>query len=377
MPDGLPSLYSITRRGDTIAAIGRGAAPESLCDGQWLLFPDAIACLPKDGRCFTFTSATRFRWIADQYYDTGAAEYGSVPEAIRGSACTRPIYLFVPAGGGHVRYLGRLTACYSCGIEHGLQYGLSDHDLQPPLPSDIWQAVGGYPCQTGDSPALDDLPVSLSVAATPEARFELLRALVEAWYGPVSKADGIPEERLARLDLPEPLRRWYALGGARHGLVDGQNVLLGPREVRRDGPLAVFYGENQWVAEWAWRGDAADPEVWCNCDGEGWKQDGCTLSEFLILAFLFEAAAQAPYGGSISTASPQLFEAVTQQMSPLVPRWRHWPPEGGTTFYARNGALALVAGPPDGPSIFFGARTEHPLAFLKNFVDESWEVAAL
>src|SRR5262249_21498351 len=125
-----------------------------------------------------------------------------------------------------------------------------------------------------------------------------------------------------------------------------------------------------------------DPAVWgrFNEVNRPWTNEGMRLSEFLIQVCLFEAIMAAPYGASAAWADEATVRKVTETLKELqLPPW-HWP-GFPTRFFYGNGAF--VAACPNGIwenkqgySIWAGAMTEHPLAFLKEIVDEGWEYVA-
>jgi hypothetical protein len=106
-----------------------------------------------------------------------------------------------------------------------------------------------------------------------------------------------------------------------------------------------------------------------------------TLSEHLILACLFEAVmCHAPYGASASWLSGPVLNRIIEHIPsiPISP-WR-W--TGSMQFYAKGGAFMHTApngeiGGEQGYSVWIGAKTEHPLRFLKPFIDQGWEHVAV
>ena len=72
---------------------------------------------------------------------------------------------------------------------------------------------------------------------TARARMDELEHFLEFWYGPRQPDYGEPEERLARLPLPYPLRRFYAFAGRwppLHPSYEGDRFYTG-----HGGPLAL------------------------------------------------------------------------------------------------------------------------------------------
>lgn len=377
---GLPPLYARIPRGGITALLGPEPAPRVLCDGEWLIFKQAIACVARYGPGASFlSSGSRFTWVAAKAFpgDAGDRDYGPIPREIRGRDCRLPIYLFVETRGAQPVFLGRLRPAYSYGKDAQHKHGMSHHDIYPTVPARIWRELGDYPCSIDEVTAVEQLPEIVDGARTPEKRFDVLRALVEGWHGALRPGDGIPERELARYSLPAPLRWWYALAGNTAGLIDGCDVLRKPEQIALERDLSVFFDENQGVCRWAWRnGHTADPEIWCNVDDRGWQREDATLSEFLVQMFWSQAALHAPYGVSAALASRECYEAVTRPLRrPSCGRWRCWPP-GGSEFYASHGVLVVASPNDDAYSICAGARTEKPLQYLREVADARWEYVA-
>src|SRR5690348_6424194 len=111
-----------------------------------------------------------------------------------------------------------------------------------------------------------------------------------------------------------------------------------------------------------------------------WTCEKVRLSEHLILACLFEAImCHANYGASAAWLDEDKLATVVEHIPPLaIPPWR-WL---GSRFFARGGAFMCAAenGADKGKkyhSVWIGAKTEHPLQFLKPLLDESWEYVAV
>jgi hypothetical protein len=91
---------------------------------------------------------------------------------------------------------------------------------------------------------------------------------------------------------------------------------------------------------------------------------------------------QAPLGASAAWAEDATLNKISLKMTPLplVPwRWPSYP----SRFFARNGAFMFACPNDDNEcnkafSIWVGAKSEQPLAFLKPIVDKmTWECIAL
>jgi hypothetical protein len=164
--------------------------------------------------------------------------------------------------------------------------------------------------------------------------------------------------------------------------MSGQNFLLDPGKLKiRDG-LLEFYVENQYCYQWGTLPEADDPSVFGRKSlSDPWEPEGITLSEHLILACLFEAIiCHSPYGASTAWLGEDILDRIIEHVAPIaINPWR-W--TGSTRFYARGGAFMYVMGEFEihgmrGYSVWIGAKTEHPLQFLKPFINKEWEYIAV
>ena len=205
--------------------------------------------------------------------------------------------------------------------------------------------------------------------------------MAEYWHGLIGPDDGIGKEELAAVDMPAPLRWWYRLAGRRKDIMSGQNMLLEPRKLKMKDGLLNFYGENQWVYEWATMQSGDDPPVYGRWNStDPWQSEGAVLSEFLIQMCLFEAImCHARYGASIAWIADNAIKDALVHLQPLPFAPWGW---NQTKFWVQNGAFAFTMnnGECDGQqgcSVWFGAKTEHPLAFLTPIVTDDWEFVSL
>jgi hypothetical protein len=136
-------------------------------------------------------------------------------------------------------------------------------------------------------------------ARSAAGRMDELGRFLEFWFGPRRAKYGEPEKRLARLPLPDPLRRFYAFAGRwpspDPGGMDrfytgssGHHLRpVGDVELREDGKLDFFMEyQGDWVG--LTLPDADDPPVWLS----GWLEEGDddertvrvtpSLSKFLV-----------------------------------------------------------------------------------------------
>jgi hypothetical protein len=218
-------------------------------------------------------------------------------------------------------------------------------------------------------------------------RLRILQRLVNFWHGPIRPEDGMSEADLTWVPLPLPLRWWYRWAGKRPEVMSGQNHLFVPRDQeRKHGQITVtngrlyFYSENQGVYQWSTLPHGDDPPVFGRYEGRGrWANEGISLSEHLILMCLFEAImCHAKYSASATWLVEEKFDAITKNISPLAIRPWRWLE---TRFFVGQGAFMCAAenGTANGKkgySVLIGAKTEHPLQFLRPHLDNAWQYIA-
>jgi hypothetical protein len=218
-------------------------------------------------------------------------------------------------------------------------------------------------------------------------RLGILQHLVNFWHGPIRPEDGMSDADLTWVPLPLPLRWWYRWAGNRSEVMSGQNHLFVPRDQeRKHGQITVkdgrlyFYSENQGVYQWSTLPDGDDPPVFGRYEGRSrWAHEGITLSQHLILMCLFEAVmCHAKYTASAAWLDEEGFEAIAKNIPPLAIRPRRWM---RTRFFSGQGAFMCAAesGTADdkkGYSVWIGAKTEHPIQFLRPHLDKAWRYIA-
>jgi hypothetical protein len=214
-------------------------------------------------------------------------------------------------------------------------------------------------------------------------RLVVLQHLVDFWHGPIRPEDGMSEADLTSVPLPLPLRWWYRWAGKRSEVMSGQNHLFVPRDQEhKHGQITVkgsriyFYSESQGVYQWSTLPHGDDPPVFGRYEGRGrWAQEGITLSEHLILMCLFEAViCHANNRASAAWLDEDRFVEIARNIPPLAIRPWRWMK---TRFFAGGGAFMFAAenGTANGKkgySVWIGAKTEHPLQFLKPRLDNAW-----
>jgi len=383
-----PRLYQSYAIEKIVSFFGAPGEAQSFCNGQWLIFPKHAICLTNVGEgpeTSHFGNALHFYWVADQPYRVNSDPgWHFVPAQVVGSAGKKcSIHLFVrPPGSPELLYVyvGELGPSYMAQQPGRQNHGMARFELRPALPSALWVRLGGLPLGNLDSTSLDRALDSLRSPTTVEDRLGVLRQLVDFWHGPIKPEDGMSEAELAGVPLPLPLRWWYRWAGKRTEVMGAQNILRMPVNERHkywqltvEGDYLHFYDENQGVYHWSTLTHGDDPPVLGRYNStDPWEQEDVTLSEHLILAGLFEAlGCHAKYGASISWLEEEKLSEIARTIPPIaIAPWR-W--MDGTRFFAGRGAFICAAG----GSVWVGAKTEHPLQFLKPHVDDTWDYVAI
>jgi hypothetical protein len=398
-----PELYEWYSSEEVISFFGAYDDEQSFCNGQWLVFPTTLVCLTEIDETNTrqeatkshFKRASQFCWIADQQYrgPDGEPHYFVPSEAISGVGEKRAIELFVrPPEARRYLYAGQLARSHTQSFPARQGFASASFHLKQTLPSSVWIELGGLRLGDLDHASVDAALERLRQPTTVHDRLSILERLVNYWHGPIRPEDGMSDAEIGGLPLPMPLRWWYRWAGKRWEILGRQNRLLVPRDFeRRYGMLRInngrlcFYDENQGVYAWSTLRDGDDPPVFGRYEGKGrWAKERTTLSEHLILACLCEAImGHANYGASAAWLDEdQLAELIERIPSIALGPWR-WL---GLRFFARQGAFmcAAINGEMSGKkereargkksySVWVGAKTEHPLQFLKPFLNDKWE----
>jgi hypothetical protein len=284
-------------------------------------------------------------------------------------------------------YVGELEPSYMQTAPGPENHGEATFELRPALPSEIWRGLGGFQPGNLDVTPLDRAFDRLRGPATVDDRLDALRELVEYWHGPIKPDDGMSDADLAGLALPRPLEWWYRHAGKRSGIISQNNLFL-PRDERHkywqlsleDGFL-YFYSECQGCHHWATLPHGDDPPVFSRSETTApWEQEDITLSEHLVLACMFDAViCHAKYGASTAWLDQDRVDEIAKTIPPIaISPWR-WI---GARFFAGQGAFMVAASNGElkgrrGCSVWIGAKTEHPLQFLKPLLDDRWEYVAV
>jgi hypothetical protein len=227
-----------------------------------------------------------------------------------------------------------------------------------------------------DDLELDNQLERLSSDSSLSRRRVVLQLLVKYWNGDVQPGDGFSDDELSGIQIPETLKWWYRWAGRRNEILGRNNVLLSPDRLSLNDGLLCFYGENQWVYEWATSASGEDPPVFGRFSGEGpWQSQDMRLSEHLILACLFEGTMYAKYSASAAWLAENKLRWIVERIPPIpIGPWK-W---GTAQFHARRGAfmVSMENGDIDGTlgySIWVGAKKKGPLDFLREIIDDGWE----
>jgi hypothetical protein len=395
-----PRLYEWYSTAEVIPFFGLQNEIQCLCDDQWLISSSSVACLANIGEppnTSHFEKASTFCWVAERLYhvsDGGFATF--LPTQVIGSSQKNyPIHLFVrPSRAEKYLYVGQLESCCRTERPGRLGHGKAFFRLKPALPSAVWEQLGGLRLGNSDFAGVDQALDRLRYPMTAEDRFEVLQQLVHYWHGPIAPKDGMSDAEIGSMPLPLPLRWWYRWAGKRTEVMSGQNILLVPRDYeRRHLMLALkdrrllFYVENQGVYQWSTLPCGGDPPVFGRWERKGrWAQEKITLSEHLILMCLFDAVScHAKYEASIAWLEEEKLDDIITNIPPVPIRPWRWL---GIRFYVGQGVFLCAAenrspkekyraGERRYYSVHVGAKTEHPLQFLKPFLDDKWEYVAI
>ena len=385
----LPNLYSSV---DRAAALREFPSAQPLRVDppdapQWWANDDALVCFATVGRWHRgsvrhsfFSNARRLNWSPAVFKPSSLGEYPSIPREIRANENGgRPLHMFTRSGEGPYTYLGETAPAYSWGGDRRSVH--ASLELKHVVPSAVLQALGVIDSLDPYPADLDAHLHSLSSLST-DARLSTLRRLVEYWHGPLGDSDGIPESEIPRIEIPAPLRWWYRVGGRREEAFCAQNHLLGfehPYQLAREAGKLVFYRECQGVWEMATLATGEDPPTWSRIaePGAAWIPETAPLSIALIQACILEASVQSMYFASSYCATREIVDLIERHVPPLLDGDWHVP-SFPTRFFVGGGALGFVSAPnsfddEDGYSVWLGAKSEHPLQFLRKTDPEVWE----
>ncbi len=146
---GEPKLYERYDHGEAIALFGAEDESRSLCDGQWVIFPQVVIGFAKVGEppiASHFTSGGGFCWVADKPYQVSDdLHLKFVPPEVVSHHADRPILLFVrPHDSERYRYVGYLEPACRFSLTGKDNCGEAHFSLSPALPSEVWAEIGDF-----------------------------------------------------------------------------------------------------------------------------------------------------------------------------------------------------------------------------------------
>ena len=123
---------------------------------------------------------------------------------------------------------------------------------------------------------------------------------------------------------------------------------------------------------WGTPPEGDDPQVFVRetVPRTPWRPEALTVTELMISNILENAIIAAPYGANAHNLQAETIASITETMSPLA-----IPDKDGehTTYYVKDGVYVLSGS----GSIYIGAMSEHPLQYLKPYMDQSkWQHVA-
>jgi hypothetical protein len=204
-----PVLYQAYDWEEAVRLFGSLQEARILCDGQWVIFPEAILCLTVLGerpKMPYFEVASRLWWVTDK---------PPIPrEVVAGRNWHPTIHFFVrTTSQQNFACLVKSGPSHQQSYPRSKEYVAALFDLRPAIPSGIWQSLGGFDPGDLDHAHVDASLQRLHGETTTEDRLEILRVVAEYWHGPIGSENGIAEEELAAIDMPIPLRWCGIIGG--------------------------------------------------------------------------------------------------------------------------------------------------------------------
>lgn len=206
------------------------------------------------------------------------------------------------------------------------------------------------------------------------AAWRFIEGFAAAWAEPIEAQDGWnrrdlaeAEERLGT-ELPEALKEALALFGRRPELASDRDRLLAPSELRLDGEVLVFRGD-QWIAAWGTTLAGEDPEVLMKYEladktAERWDR---WLPRF-SLACVDLVLSESLFRDGAATADRETSEAdvsLIEEHFTLLPLT-----SPRTRWFAADDVILCEE---DGEYLWVRARTPHALQQLVKLLPGAWE----
>jgi hypothetical protein len=208
----------------------------------------------------------------------------------------------------------------------------------------------------------------------------LARQFVEAWFGPISVADGFTvaemsqaEQRLS-VRLPRVMHEWYEGFGRQADCANDQDHLENPEELDIEDDVLIIAVENQSCWESGIPVGALalpDPPVVAR-SREEWEPLNSCLSQFALQWALYGAILTAPYRRYTSQSEKPLLAPLLSALMQLdLPDWHplHYV---SLYFYVADDCVVREARSKDGHSCELSALTERALQRCMSLVDATW-----
>ncbi len=193
---------------------------------------------------------------------------------------------------------------------------------------------------------------------------EMLKKFLQFWHGPRRNEYGEPAQRLAKLDLPRPLERFYQFAGRwlkREPRFEsdwvycegGYHHLLEVDQLRRtDDEYLEFYREYQ--GDWTilTKPGATNPPVWLRGTWDGCPDSICDLedprtkleiklTDFLVSHVLLVSLLQSPTGDFGTNAFADYFDEHQDEFTKIWEMPELNVPLVAGEFYQRGEVIAL------------------------------------
>jgi len=210
-----------------------------------------------------------------------------------------------------------------------------------------------------------------SINASAAKRLTLIFELLSDWW--VFRNSEVAESSSA-----DVLYEFYRMAGRSLNRICQQNRILPPDSLESLDQKVQFATENQGVYAWAVDSTEGDPPVFGRFQetNASWFLEAPALSLFLVQFFMLELLIGSRLGASVACIDRSELDAVLGEIVPLAfPDW-HWPAYP-SRFFARGNALAFCSPNGDAYSLWVGGRAASDVAFMRQYVNPSWEHVCL
>ena len=156
----------------------------------------------------------------------------------------------------------------------------------------------------------------------PQELLNILERFTWRWFESPHEHNGVSEERLAQVPLPDPLRRLYGFagewpGGIFESVFSHQDHLVPFECLHIKSDKLVFVIENQNVWECATETSGEDPPVFIAEGDEAWQPLCDSLSQFLVSFCLHECV----FGGGSLCCLDNYHDVVKSTGKLPIPLW--------------------------------------------------------